>query len=342
MSRSSVILLAGLLGLTLSCSDMLIDDGRSDSPVENFEYLWREIDRHYSHFIIKNVNWDSVYAVYRPMVTSNLSDRELFVITCRMLEVLKDGHINVFSPFGTCGYSGWYEDYPENFTFEHVKDRYLHGVFSIAGGERITYGFLDGGIGYIHIASFTGNDWVSDIDVALEALKTARAIVLDVRNNGGGSGKSAEEVAGRFADQKRLYGYYRYRNGPEHESFTDPVPMYVEPTGNERFTGPVTVLTNRSCFSACEAFTMAMDVLPNVTIVGDVTGGGLGNPIYRELPNGWSYRFPVWLQTTRDGRALEGVGISPDVPATITKAESWSGIDTILRTAIQILDNSFS
>jgi len=54
-----------------------------------------------------------------------------------------------------------------------------------------------------------------------------------------------------------------------------------------RYTDPIALLTNRRTFSAAESFVLAMRTLPQVTIVGDTTGGGSGNPLHRELPNGW-------------------------------------------------------
>jgi carboxyl-terminal processing protease len=50
----------------------------------------------------------------------------------------------------------------------------------------------------------------------------------------------------------------------------------------------VVVLTSRSTASAVESFVMSMRVLPHTTIAGDATGGGVGDPVFRELPNGWT------------------------------------------------------
>jgi C-terminal processing protease CtpA/Prc len=87
-------------------------------------------------------------------------------------------------------------------------------------------------------------------------------------------------------------------------------------------------------------FVMAMQVLPNVTIVGDTTGGGVGNPIFRELPNGWTYRLSTEIEADAQGRIMEGVGVFPDVPVLTTAADSANGIDRMLEKGIDIIRKS--
>jgi C-terminal processing protease CtpA/Prc len=101
----------------------------------------------------------------------------------------------------------------------------------------------------------------------------------------------------------------------------------------------VVVLTNRSTFSAGNNFVMYVKDLPNVTLVGDRTGGGAGMPFQSELPNGWSVRFsacPIYdagMQLTEDG-------IEPDVRVDITSADYQRSRDTIIERAIDIILSS--
>ena len=83
-----------------------------------------------------------------------------------------------------------------------------------------------------------------------------------------------------------------------------------------------------------------MQVLPSVTIVGDTTGGGVGNPVFRELPNGWTYRLSTETDADAQGRIMEGVGVFPDVPVPTTAADSANGIDRILEKGIDIIRRS--
>jgi C-terminal processing protease CtpA/Prc len=56
-----------------------------------------------------------------------------------------------------------------------------------------------------------------------------------------------------------------------------------------------------------------MRELPNVTIMGDTTGGGTANP--RPVPylEGWKVWVSTWFATLPDGAPIEGRGIPPDV-----------------------------
>ncbi len=80
-----------------------------------------------------------------------------------------------------------------------------------------------------------------------------------------------------------------------------------------------------------------MRTLPQVTVVGDTTGGGSGNPVYRELPNGWTSRVPRWLEFTSDFEPFEGVGLAPDIWVSTPDALLESGTDRIFETAVEIL-----
>ena len=57
------------------------------------------MDQKYTFFDVKNINWDSVREVYRPMVNDDMSDEELFKVCADMLNTLRDGHTNLFSSF---------------------------------------------------------------------------------------------------------------------------------------------------------------------------------------------------------------------------------------------------
>ena len=83
---------------------------------------------------------------------------------------------------------------------------------------------------------------------------------------------------------------------------------------------------------------MYMQVQPQVTIVGDTSGGGTGNPIFRELPNGWIYRLSTKYAVTADNLLVDGKGISPDIAILTSVEDSINGIDRILEKGIEIIE----
>ena len=167
------------------------------------------------------------------------------------------------------------------------------------------------------------------------ALDDCKGIIIDVRNNGGGDPKNAETVAARFARKKTLYGYWKWKNGPKHNDFTEPQPFYISPEGH-LFSKKVIVLTNRSSYSATNDFVLMMKSLENITVIGDSTGGGEGAPFYRELQNGWYYRFSRTQTLDANMNHVES-GIAPHIKIDMDTTDEANGIDTILEYAL----NSF-
>src|SRR5258707_13058 len=65
------------------------------NPEKNFEELWKTFHNRYPFFELRNVDWRKQYDTYRPKVTSETSDGELFEIVCQMLDPLNDGHVEL-------------------------------------------------------------------------------------------------------------------------------------------------------------------------------------------------------------------------------------------------------
>lgn len=137
-----------------------------------------------------------------------------------------------------------------------------------------------------------------------------------------------------------MYLQYREKIGSGKQDFSDWKNRSISPKGTYQFLKPIVLLTSRYTASAAEMFVMAMSVIPNVTVVGDTTGGGVGAPIYRELPNGWTYRLSTRYYADANGRVMEGVGIIPDITVRTTVADSSNGIDRILEKGFEVITNS--
>ena len=174
------------------------------------------------------------------------------------------------------------------------------------------YGFLENNIGYIYYESFSSPVGEGNLDYALNFLSTANGLIIDVRDNGGGSLTNVETFVARFIDRPTLVGYISHKTGPGHNDFSEPYAITYLPAeeGRIRWAKPIVVLTNRSTFSAANNFASVMKNLPGVTIVGSVTGGGSGVPFSSELPCGWGIRFSACSMLDALGESTEG-GITP-------------------------------
>ncbi len=330
------LLLTAAVGLT-ACHDM---EEYTDDPRGNFEALWSILDEHYCFFYSKNVDWDKVHDTYSRRISDRMTREELFIVCADMLAELRDGHVNLSAPFNTSYYRAWWSDYPQNFNKRLIEESYFN--FNYRQSSGMMYGFLENNIGYIYYESFSSPVGEGNLDYALNFLSTANGLIIDVRDNGGGSLTNVETFVARFIDRPTLVGYISHKTGPGHNDFSEPYAITYRPAqeGRVRWAKPIVVLTNRSTFSAANNFASVMKNLPGVTIVGSVTGGGSGVPFSSELPCGWGIRFSACSMLDALGESTEG-GITPSEGCAVDldPLDALSGRDTILEKAIEILNN---
>ena len=200
------------------------------------------------------------------------------------------------------------------------------------------YKILNDNIGYIYYGSFSSGVGEANLDQILSRMAICNGIIIDIRDNGGGLISNAEKIASRFFEQKTQVGYIMYKTGKGHNSFSNPYPRYISPSSRVRYQKKVVVVTNRSCYSAANDFVNAMTYAPNVTIIGDKTGGGSGLPFSSELVNGWSVRFSSSPMLNAAKEHIE-FGIDPDIKVDMTNDDMSRGLDTILETARTFLNN---
>ena len=164
-----------------------------------------------------------------------------------------------------------------------------------------------------------------------------QGMILDIRSNGGGDLTNAEKLAARFCNEKTLVGYIQHKTGKGHNDFSAPEPQYIEPSSNLRWQKKVVLLTNRGVYSAANEFTTYMKRMPQVTVVGDQTGGGSGLPFTASLPNGWTVRFSACPSYDANHNQTE-FGIEPDYHVALTNDDFLRGKDTIIEFARTLLN----
>lgn len=328
----NIILLILLAVLLPSCVD---EEEHPNTPQGNFEALWQIIDEHYCFFDYKDIDWNNIYNIYKVRANEHISREQLFEVLADMLSQLRDGHVNLYTNFDNGRYWSWYEDYPTNFS-DSLQRRYLGTDYHIAGGLR--YKILDDNIGYVYYGSFTNSIGEGNLDEVIQHFMFCQGMIIDIRSNGGGTLTTAERLAARFCQEKTLVGYIQHKTGKGHNDFSSEEPQYIEPSRNLRWQKPVVLLTNRGVFSAANEFTKYMKCMPQVTVVGDQTGGGSGLPFTATLPNGWTVRFSACPSYDRNHQQTE-FGIAPDYKVDLTSADFSRGKDTIIEFARNLLVN---
>ena len=322
------------LCLSLLFTACIREEEIDNTPQGNFEALWKIIDEQYCYLDYKQIDWDAIRDKYQPLITPDMSNDGLFEVLGNMLTELKDGHVNLYSASNTARYWDWYLDYPRNYN-ESIVEQYLGRDYRISGGLKYT--ILEDNVGYISYTSFSNGVGEGNLDEALSYLMACNGLIIDVRNNGGGNLTYSTRMAARFTNETILTGYIQHKTGPGHSDFSDPEPIYLEPSINLRWQKPVVVLTNRHSYSATNDFVNAMRYLPLVTTVGDQTGGGAGLPFTSELPNGWTVRFSASPHLDADKQHIE-FGIEPDVWVDMTEEDEAQDIDTIIEAARRLIN----
>jgi carboxyl-terminal processing protease len=188
--------------------------------------------------------------------------------------------------------------------------------------------FIQPGLAYVRLFQFSQGAG-RDLDTALRQLAMQaplRAAILDLRGDPGGFITEAARVGGLFLPSGTALANVTDRHAG---------PGVLTARGVAPFAQvPLTVLVDAGSASGAEIVTGALKDYHRATIVGEKTAGALGGAIQVPLPEG-GMSVTVERITTPRGARVEGVGISPDVPVTLTEADMERGVDTQLQAALQ-------
>lgn len=212
--------------------------------------------------------------------------------------------------------------------------------FNYLSVGSITCGILPENVGYLRYPSFSNTIGEGNLDYVLAYMEQTSGLIIDLRDNGGGSMTNVETLVARFISEPTLAGYIIHKTGPGHDDFSEPFPYTYNPAaeGRMRWAKPVAVLVNRSTFSAANNFVSVMQYLPQVKIVGARTGGGSGMPFNSELPNGWGIRFSACPVLDSRGLPTEsGIDPSPGCAVGLDPEAALQGRDTMLDFAVDLL-----
>ena len=139
----------------------------------------------------------------------------------------------------------------------------------------------------------------------------AQAVIIDMRENRGGSPAGVQLVCSYFLPPELLLNSLYFRNRDHKEDF------YTLKVSNPMLDIPVVLLTSELTFSGGEEFCYNLKNLSRATLIGEVTGGG-AHPVNRyALPQGFAAIIPIGMAISPITETnWEGVGVQPDIQAT--------------------------
>jgi tetratricopeptide (TPR) repeat protein len=175
-----------------------------------------------------------------------------------------------------------------------------------AGFSKLEW--IDQRIGYVDLRRFYSFDQAKDMAVAaMKFLANAQAIIIDVRENGGGSGDYLSSYFLPYPTQ--LSGSFSRQTGTLTEFWTRR-DIGMEP----RLDVPLFILTGPNTFSASESFAYDMQSRKRATLVGEPTKGGAHSVDVFGIDD----KFEFYISTERavspvTGGNWEGTGVIPDI-----------------------------
>jgi carboxyl-terminal processing protease len=184
-----------------------------------------------------------------------------------------------------------------------------------------------GNIGYVHFNMFLDPARLMNLfGEAVQSCAKCGGFVIDLRGNPGGIGVMAMGMAGWFIDQPdQLLGTLYMRDTT--------LKFIVNPRVNT-FGGPVAILVDGASASTSEIMAEGMKDLGRARIFGTRTAAAALPSVFELLPNGDGFQYAIANYISEGGQPLEGLGVTPDVEAPVTRKALLDGRDPALDAAV--------
>lgn len=189
---------------------------------------------------------------------------------------------------------------------------------------------LNDSVGYIRLRFF-GEETGDEVEKALTAIERhgAKALILDVRNNGGGYIKAAQEVCNLFLPSGQTIVSvvnYRKKTNETHKAY-----------GSSHRHMPMVVLINPYSASASEITAGALKDTNTATLIGMKSFGKGSVQTLHELSDGGALKFTIAHYLTPSGRDINKIGIKPDIEVKMEPAKVGTPKDLQLTRALTYL-----
>jgi carboxyl-terminal processing protease len=203
---------------------------------------------------------------------------------------------------------------------------------------------LEGNIAYVALNSFEDESLVKLFEDALPKIRKTGAMILDLRQNGGGDGSIGDRILAHLTARSFKGARWRtreyvpaYRAWGREEGWHNSEPEVTQGNPGSFYGKPIVLLIGPRTFSAGEDFTVAFDAMKRGKIVGEPSGGSTGQPLPFNLPGGGWARVCTKRDSYPDGREFVGRGIQPRVVVHPTVRDVRAGRDTVLEAALREL-----
>ena len=211
--------------------------------------------------------------------------------------------------------------------------------------EPVVYRQFENNIGYINIKSFYADEIITKFDAVFSKIMETDALIIDLRDNGGGNGRIGWSILGYFTDKpfqifkwkSRLYRPI-WRAWGRREEIYEEKPTLRMADERKYYSKPVVLLTRARTASMAENFCVGFKIMNRGKIIGGPTMGSSGTPLFFSLPGGGTGKVVTTRSSYPDGKEFIGVGVQPDIEVYPMIEDFRTGRDRVLEKAIEYLN----
>lgn len=245
-------------------------------------------------------------------------------LTRQLQQVNNDRHLRVrYRPEGAAS----------GFGSADYEARYAADAARNAGGIRQVR-LLDSGSGLLQITPALSPVHLAEpyVHAAFTLLSAVRALVIDLREGGGGTPETVALICGHLLDNEPVHLQdIVERDGPPRQYWTSPAAT--------RIGGAVRVLISNRTFSGCEELAYNLQALRRAVVIGETSRGGAHPVEAFKLSAVLELHLPI----ARSINAVthtnwEQTGVTPDIPCPATDALDVAERDLMARPAQEGLD----
>lgn len=194
----------------------------------------------------------------------------------------------------------------------------------------VTGEMLSGFIGYVKVTGFKKNTPAQFIDT-LERLNSngAKALIFDLRNNGGGIVEALEECIDPLLPEG-VVAVAEYKDG------TSETLVYSD---ESELNMPMAVIVNENTASAAELFAASLRDMDKAVIVGEQTFGKGVMQVTNEFEDGSAVILTVAEYKTTVSECYDGIGLTPDY---VVEQDEDSDTDAQYDKAVEVIKNKLA
>lgn len=366
------IIIAFLSIALIGCSKGGTKELSTKEKVQDFEYMYQVIKEGYPYIDVNkrlnNVDWLANKDSYLKRIKSTRNDKKFIKELSLILADLHNGHTHLVNNKESYsmikdGYGklGWYDFFDD----DKVKNRYekfesqnkskdvSKKMFS--SRDLILKDVVKDKVGYMYLPQMTPRNKSVEEDMKIisdyiKTLENHKALIIDIRGNGGGNDLYWESIVSLIANEDmERRGFSLFRNSNKIiNDYVNARGIYLTPmselseevinnaskeildkfsgfvksqkiikSNNSKFKGKIYLLVDKSVYSSSESFSIFCKDTNFATIIGTTTGGdgGGSDPVLFALPNsGLIVRMSSNMFLTRNGKCDEEFKTTPDFP----------------------------